>query len=499
MNKFILAIDQGTTSSKAIIFNAQGQVIATSQQEFQQFFPNDGWVEQDGEEIWSTTRSVCKNVLDKFQDKGYGNINNVLGIGITNQRETTLLWDKSNHKLLYPAIVWQDRRTAPLCRSLKQSGYESMIRDKTGLLLDPYFSASKLAWLLDNVPGARERAEKGELAFGTVDSFLLWRMTGGKSHMTDATNASRTLLFNIHEQQWDQELLDLFNIPGEILPQVKNSSDDFGNCEKDFIGISLPLRGVAGDQQAALVGQACIKPGMIKSTYGTGCFMMLNTGDEVLSSKNKLLSTIAYQINNKAVYAIEGSIFTAGAAITWLRDSLQLIDNSSQTESMAAGISSNGGVYMVPAFTGLGAPYWQPDARASLAGMTLDTDKNTIVRAVLESICYQSKDLLNCMIKDGAMNPEVMRVDGGMVVNDWLMQFLADILGVSVDRPQVTETTALGAALLAGLGLGIYDSLDDFGKVWASQKTFNSSMSVKDREDLYKAWQRAVNTVIQSQ
>lgn len=495
MSNFILAIDQGTTSSKAILFNENGQVIAQHQEEFKQYFPAEGWVEQDGEEIWSTTRSVCRKVLEHYQKSNSGSLARVLGIGITNQRETTLLWEKSTGKLLYPAIVWQDRRTASWCQQLKQAGHETTIKAKTGLLIDPYFSATKLSWLLDNVAGARQQAERGELAFGTVDCFLLWRMTGGKKHLTDASNASRTLLFNIHQQQWDQELLKLFNIPEQLLPEVKNSSDDFGVCSEDFVGLALPVAGIAGDQQAALIGQACFKPGMSKSTYGTGCFMMLNTGDKVLSSKNKLLSTVAYRLNNKTTYAIEGSIFTAGAAIKWLRDGLQLIDSSEQTQTMAASIDSTAGVYMVPAFTGLGAPYWQPDARGALTGLTFDTNRNAIVRAALESVCYQSKDLLDAMVKDGADVPTVMRVDGGMVVNDWLMQFLADMLNLVIDRPRVTETTALGAALLAGLHLGVYRSLADTAKVWHHQRSFEALMPAEKREKLYAGWQQAVRSV----
>ena len=495
MGKFILAIDQGTTSSKAILFDTKGHVVCQAQQEFKQTFPDDGWVEQDGEDIWSSTRSVSRKVIDTFKNTS-GSLNDVLGIGITNQRETTLLWDRATGKCLYPAIVWQDRRTAEKCQELKQAGYEASIKNKTGLLIDPYFSASKLSWLLENVPGARKQAESGKLAFGTVDSFLLWRMTGGKKHLTDASNASRTQLFNIHLQEWDQELLEIFKIPVEILPDVKDSSDDFGICSKDFIGMSLPIAGIAGDQQAALVGQACFKPGMIKSTYGTGCFMMINTGKEVLESNNKLLSTVAYRINNEVTYAMEGSIFTAGAAIKWLRDGLQLIDNADQTEFMAASISSTGGVYMVPAFTGLGAPYWQPDARGIITGLTFNTDRNVIIRAALESICYQSRDLLDAMLRDGADSPPVMRVDGGMVANDWLMQFLADMLNVDVDLPQTTETTALGAAFLAGLKLGVYDNLDDLAEVWIHQKSFKAMMAEDERESLYADWKRAVALVI---
>lgn len=496
MSKLILAIDQGTTSSKALLFDQYGQVVGQQQEEFKQYFPADGWVEQDGEDIWSTTRSVCSKVLQDYQRSNSGSLSEVLGIGITNQRETTLLWEKSTGKLLYPAIVWQDRRTASWCQQLKQSGCEALIQAKTGLLIDPYFSATKLTWLLDNVPGARKQAESGELAFGTVDSFLLWRMTGGKQHLTDASNASRTMLFNIHQQQWDQELLALFNIPQEILPEVKDSSDDFGVCNEDFVGLPLPIAGIAGDQQAALIGQACFETGMAKSTYGTGCFMMLNTGPQVLSSRNKLLSTVAYRLNNKTTYAVEGSIFTAGAAIKWLRDGLQLIESSEQTQIMASGIDSTGGVYLVPAFTGLGAPYWQPDARGALSGLTLDTDRKAIVRATLESVCYQSKDLLEAMVKDGAHAPTVVRVDGGMVVNDWLMQFLADILNIVVDRPRVTETTALGAALLAGLRLGVYESLADMATVWRRQQSFQASMPAAERDALYKGWQRAVSSVL---
>ena len=482
-NQTLLAIDQGTTSSRAIVFAQSGQILATAQQEFQQFYPADGWVEHDPEEIWRTTRQVCEQVL---QD----HIDNIAAIGITNQRETVVLWDRSTGEAVHKAIVWQDRRTADYCAQLKQAGHEATIAAKTGLLLDPYFSASKLAWLLDNVEGMRARAERGELAFGTIDSFLLWRLTGGKVHATDATNASRTALFNIHEQDWDDELLSLFNIPRVMLPEVKDCAADFGICE--LFDKPLPIAGVAGDQQAALVGQACFQPGMMKSTYGTGCFAILHTGDKPVTSTNRLLTTVGYRLNGQTSYALEGSIFIAGAAVQWLRDGLGIIESAAETEALANGVKSNKGVYLVPAFTGLGAPYWDPHARGALFGMTRDTGPAELVRAALESVCYQTDDLLQAMIRDGAVAPSALRVDGGMVANNWLCQCLTDLTGVSVERPVIIETTALGAAYLAGLQVGLFASLDDLASRWQRDKVCQPELDESVRQNLLDAWQRAV-------
>jgi glycerol kinase len=490
MGQFLLAIDQGTTSSRAIVFNREGEICGVGQEEFRQYYPQDGWVEHDPEEIWQTTLNSCKTAL---KDAGI-DAEQVAGIGITNQRETTLLWDRETGEAVYPAIVWQDRRTAKYCAELKSQGVESMVTRRTGLLLDPYFTGSKLAWLLDNVPGARDRAEAGELVFGTVDTFLLWRLTGGKSHATDATNASRTLLFNIHEQQWDSELLELMKIPEAILPEVKNTCDDFGYSEASLLGKALPVAAMIGDQQAATVGQACFTPGMAKSTYGTGCFLVLNTGSKAMSSSNRLLTTVAYRINDEVCYALEGSIFMAGAAVQWLRDGLKLIAAASETQKLAESVKSSGGVYMVPAFTGLGAPYWDPEARGAILGLTRDTNGAHIARATLESVCYQTRDLIEAMRGDGA-NLKDIRVDGGMVANDWLVQRLADMLGCHCERPVITETTALGAAYMAGLQLGIYQSLEEIAEMWRSEKRFASKMAESDRERRYHGWKKAVERV----
>jgi glycerol kinase len=489
MTQLILAIDQGTTSSRAILFDTAGAIVKSVQQEFRQIFPKNGWVEHDPEDIWSSTLSVCQQVLEDI-DKS-----RVKGIGITNQRETTIVWDKSTGLPVYNAIVWQDRRTSEYSQQLKSQGLESLISEKTGLLLDPYFSGTKVRWILDNVPGARNKAEQGKLLFGTVDSFLLWKLTGGKKHATDATNASRTLLFNINTQQWDSELLHQFEIPESMLPEVLDCADDFGVTDSDWFGCEIPICGVAGDQQAALFGQACFEPGMIKSTYGTGCFMIVNTGNEPLHSKNKLLTTVGYRLKGKTTYALEGSIFMAGATMQWLRDGVGLIEHARDSERMATETNSDQSVYLVPAFTGLGAPYWDPNARGAIVGMTRDTGPAEIVTAGLQSVGYQTRDLVEAMKRDGVTKLKGLRVDGGMVVNNWAMQFLADILNVRVDRPTVTETTALGVAFLAGLQLGIYDSIDDLKNIWSCENEFESTMSTMKAERLYNGWQKAVKGV----
>lgn len=487
MTDYILSIDQGTTSSRAMLFNAKGRSCFTAQQEFTQHFPQPGWVEHDANEIWDTTLEVTRKAVAYAHSQG----DNIHGIGITNQRETTVIWDRNTGQPIHKAIVWQDRRTADFCDQLRAAGKESMVNSKTGLLLDPYFSATKVAWLLDNVEGARERAERGELAFGTVDSFLIWRLTAGQVHATDVSNASRTLMFNIHSLEWDGELLDLLNIPASLLPEVRENSDEYGHSDSQLLGQSIPIAGVAGDQQAALIGQACFERGMIKSTYGTGCFVILNTGEEAISSNNKLLTTIAYRINGKTTYALEGSIFVAGAAIKWLRDSAGLIDDAAKTEQIAEAIDSNHDLYLVPAFTGLGAPYWEPAARGSLLGMTLNTSDKDIIRATLESVCYQTNDLFDAFDSDG-LRPKQLRIDGGMVKNNWVCQRLSDLLGVPVERPQETETTALGAAYLAGLKTGLYESLDDIARKWEIERNFTVGMAEDERKTLLDGWQRAV-------
>ena len=491
MAKPILAIDQGTTSSRAILFAADGSPQHSAQQEFAQHFPADGWVEHDGEDIWQSTLSVCREVLDKAGISA----SDVAGIGITNQRETTLLWDAETGELLHRAIVWQDRRTAEFCARLKADGHEALISERTGLLIDPYFSATKLRWLLDEVPDARARAERGELRFGTIDCFLLWRLTGGQVHRTDATNASRTMLFNIHTQQWDEELLQLLDIPASLLPEVMDSAADFGQTDASVLGASVPVCGIAGDQQAALIGQACFSPGMVKSTYGTGCFMVMNTGDTPIRSQNRLLTTVGYRLKGQTTYALEGSIFVAGAAIQWLRDGLKLIQHAGETEALARQAGDHNGVYLVPAFTGLGAPYWDPAARGAIFGLTRDTGIAQIVAAGLQSVCFQTRDLLDAMQADGAQNTAALRVDGGMVINNWVVQELANILGVTVDRPQVTETTALGAAYLAGLQLGIFKNLDDIASHWACERTFTPVMAEEQRSALYEGWLDAIRRV----
>jgi len=490
MNRHILSIDQGTTSTRAILFDRDGHSVFSSQLEFTQYFPKAGWVEHDPEEIWSTTLSVVQDTLGFAKE----NALEIAAIGITNQRETTVVWDRATGKPLYNAIVWQDRRTADYCHTLRKQGMDQLIAGKTGLIIDPYFSGTKLNWILENVENARERAAQGELAFGTIDTFLIWRLTGGQSHVTDATNASRTMMFNIHDQCWDDEILDRLSVPKSLLPEVLDCAADFGLSRQSVLGAEIPIAGVAGDQQAALIGQACFEPGMIKSTYGTGCFMILNTGDHALSSNNKLLSTVGYRLNGKTTYALEGSIFVAGAAVQWLRDGLGIIENASQTESMAASLNSNNGVYIVPAFTGLGAPHWDPDARGAIFGITRDTGPAEFVRATLESVCYQTFDLLEAMRKDG-VRPKQLRVDGGMVNNNWLCGFLADILNIRVERPVITETTALGAAFLAGLQVGLFDSLDAITNIWKVEQAFDPTMKNAEKNRLLADWHQSVTKV----
>jgi len=490
---YILSIDQGTTSSRAIVFDANGHACGQAQKEFRQYFPEDGWVEHDAMEIWNDTLAMCQQALRNARVEAQ----QLVAIGITNQRETTVLWDRETGDPLARAIVWQDRRTASTCEALRDQGHENQVRSKTGLLLDPYFSATKLAWLLDNVPNARQRAEAGELAFGTIDSWLLWQLTRGKVHATDATNASRTLLFNIHGQCWDEELLTLFNVPASVLPDVRDSAADFGTTCPELLGAAVPVTGIAGDQQAALVGQACFAPGMVKSTYGTGCFMVMNTG-EAVESHNRLLTTVGYRLNGKTTYALEGSIFVAGAAIQWLRDGLHLIRDARETEALARRVGSAGGVYLVPAFTGLGAPWWDPHARGALMGLTRDTGIAEVVTAGLEAVCYQSRDLLDAMAADCGTRPTTLRVDGGMVVNNWLSQTLSDVLGVCVDRPVVTETTALGAAYLAGLGVGLYASLESIAEQWRCERGFSPALAEPERQKRYQGWRDAVARVCQT-
>jgi len=490
MTNYILAIDQGTTSSRAIVFDAKGKRIGQAQQEFNQIFPHDGWVEHDPEEIWQSSLNVCRTVL---KDTGLA-AQDIAAIGITNQRETTVLWDKNTGKPVYNAIVWQDRRTSKYCQSLANDGWEDKVQEKTGLLIDPYFSATKIKWILDNVEGVKAQAEAGNIVFGTIDSFLLWNLTGGKSHKTDATNAARTMAFNIHTQEWDNELIETMGIGDVIFPEVMDCSADFGVACEELLGAPIPITGMAGDQQAALIGQACFEKGMVKSTYGTGCFMIMNTGEEALKSEHKMLTTVGYRLDGKVTYALEGSIFIAGAAIQWLRDGLKLFSDAKETKTLAEQAKNQDSVYLVPAFTGLGAPYWDPDARGAMLGLTRDTSVADIVSAGLRSVCYQTKDLVNAMEKDGAVFHS-LRVDGGMVVNDLVVQFLADILGVKVERPKVTETTALGAAFLAGLRVGVYSSLDEITELWWSDKAFECEMPESKQEALYRGWLDAVERV----
>lgn len=492
MSQYLLAIDQGTTSSRAIVFTRNGEIVSQHQIDLTQYFPYDGWVEHDPEEIWTTTLECCRKALSG----AHLTAKDIAAVGITNQRETTIIWDRKTGKPIYRAIVWQDRRTSELCKELSQQPISASLQDKTGLLLDPYFSATKIMWLLTHIPDARARAERGELAFGTVDSFLLSRLTKGKVHATDATNASRTLLFNIETQEWDQEILNAFDIPQSLLPTVLDSSADFGQVDTEFLGASIPITALVGDQQAATVGQACFSPGMVKSTYGTGCFMLLNTGAQFIRSKHHLLATVAYRIKGKVTYGLEGSIFSAGVSVKWLRDLLKMIKTPAETEMLAQSVVDTGGVYLVPAFTGLGAPYWDPDARAALLGLTRNSGIEQIVRAALESVGYQTRDLLNAMTEDSQTQLTTLRVDGGMVVNNWLLQFLADILNLTIHRPACIETTALGAVYLAGLQVGFYQSLEDISQLWQANQIFLPKMREDVRNSLYRGWKKAINRVI---
>jgi glycerol kinase len=490
--RYILAIDQGTTSTRSIVFDAAGSPVATAQAEFAQHYPQSGWVEHDPEDIWRDTIATATAAIAQAGLDASG----IAAIGITNQRETTVLWDRVTGKPIHNAIVWQDRRGAPLCAELKAAGHEPMIHGRTGLLLDAYFCATKLAWLLDHVNGARARAEAGELAFGTIDSFLLWRLTGGRVHATDATNASRTLLFDIHRQDWCPDLLGLFGIPPAILPAVRDNACLFGETEPDLFGAPIAIAGMAGDQHAALIGQTCFAAGEAKATYGTGCFMLLNIGDVPVTSDNRLLVTMAYRFDGRPTYAIEGSIFVAGAAVKWLRDGLGLITHASQTDDMATRVADNGGVYMVPGFVGLGAPHWQPDARGLITGLTLGTTAAHVARAALEAVAYQTADLIDAMARDGAKRPDVLRIDGGMSANDWLCQFLADILDLTIERPAVLETTALGAAYLAGMTVGLWDGCDGVAALPRKIDRFVPRLDAEGREALMRGWRRALRQAL---
>ena len=486
-----ISIDQGTTSSRAILFGEDGSIINTCQMEFEQNYPKPGWVEHNPEEIWETTKTVLNDLYNSEIAKKH----NIRGIGITNQRETTILWDKKSGKPLYNAIVWQDRRTADFCKSLMKQGLEETVMNKSGLVIDPYFSATKIKWILDNVPEARSRAENNEICFGTVDSFLLWKLTGGKVHATDATNASRTSLYNIESLEWDDQLLKIFDVPKSLMPDVMDSNSYFGNISKDVMNCELPILSILGDQQAAAVGQACFKPGNIKSTYGTGCFVIINSGKKIIKSNSRLLGTICYKINGQATYALEGSIFIAGAVVQWLRDSLKIIETASQTEDIIEKMQNNSGVYLVPAFTGLGCPYWDPDARGAIYGITRDTGKNEITRAAIESVAYQTRDLFKAMSEDG-ISPQILRVDGGMTDNDWLMQFLSNILDISVEVPKITETTALGAAMMAMLTDGKYSTLEELSNLWGSNKSYIPKINKNERDNLLKNWDYYVSKTL---
>jgi glycerol kinase len=491
---YILAIDQGTTSSRAMLFDGDMKVHATAQEEFPQHFPSSGWVEHDPADIWSTTAGTCRAVIEKA---GLGP-DDIAGIGITNQRETTIVWDAETGTPIHNAIVWQDRRTADICAGLRADGHEAMITHKTGLLLDPYFSSTKLKWILDKVEGSRARAAKGELLFGTVDSFLIWKLTGGAAHVTDATNAARTMLYNIRDGAWDADICALLDIPMQMLPEVKDCAADFGMTRPDLFGKPLPILGVVGDQQAATVGQACFSAGMLKSTYGTGCFALLNTGDTLVESQNRLLGTIAYQLDGKPTYALEGSIFIAGAVVQWLRDGLKIIREASETQPLAETADAGQNLYLVPAFTGLGAPYWDAECRGAIYGLTRNSGPAEFAKAALESVGYQTRDLLEAMTADwpGGAEAATLRVDGGMSASDWSMQFLSDIIGAPVDRPTVLETTALGAAWLAGMRAGIYPDTQGFSDTWAVERRFEPDMSDDIRTAKYAGWKDAVSRTL---
>ncbi|WP_067727122.1 glycerol kinase GlpK [Oceanobacillus damuensis] len=487
--KFILSLDQGTTSSRAILFNHDGKIVETAQKEFEQFFPKPGWVEHDANEIWTSVLACIADVLRKADIDP----SQIAGIGITNQRETTVVWDKNTGKPIYKAIVWQSRQTEEICKKLNEEGHQNLIRKKTGLLIDPYFSGTKVKWILDNVEGAREKAENGNLLFGTIDSWLVYKLSGGTTHVTDYSNASRTLLFNIYDLEWDEELLELLTVPKSMLPEVRQSSEVYARTVGyHFYGHEIPIAGIAGDQQAALFGQACFEKGMAKNTYGTGCFMLMNTGEKAVQSNHGLLTTLAWGVDGKVEYALEGSTFVAGSAIQWLRDGLKLIETSPQSEDFATKVDSTDGVYMVPAFVGLGTPYWDSDARGAIFGLTRGTTKDHFIRATLESLAYQTKDVLDAMIADSGIDLKTLRVDGGAVKNNFLMQFQSDILGVPVDRPVVQETTALGAAYLAGLAVGYWADKDEIAKQWLNERTFTNEMDNEQSKELYAGWQKAV-------
>ncbi len=491
MKKFLVAIDQGTTSTRVILFDLAGNIKFTSQLEFNQYFPKNGWVEHNPNEIWLTTLKGLKKVIKKASIlKG-----KILSIGITNQRETTIIWNKKTGKAIYNAIVWQDRRTQEYCEKLKKKNYEKVFRKKTGLFIDPYFSATKIKWILENVKNAKKLLKSNNLLFGTVDTFLIWKLTDGKHHLTEATNASRTMLFNINSNKWDDEILKKLKISKNILPEVKNSADNFGSTNKKIVGTEIPISAVLGDQQAAAVGQSCFEKGSVKSTYGTGAFVIMNTGSKKIYSKNKLLTTICYRLNGKNTYALEGSIFIAGAGVQWLRDKLKLVNNAYDTERIAQSKKSNDDVYIVPAFSGMGAPYWRPDSRGLITGLTRDSDWKILVRAVLESVAYQSYDLFNAMRKDG-LKPNIIKIDGGMVENNWFSQFLANIININTERPKVLETTALGVAYFAGYQIGVFKSLDQIKRKWKKEKIFTPNINKKLRNKLLNGWKLAVDRTL---
>lgn len=493
MDQYILSLDQGTTSSRAIIFNEKGEVVHIAQKEFTQHFPQPGWVEHNANEIWGSILSVIASVLTESGIQS----SQIAAIGITNQRETTVVWDKQTGIPVYNAIVWQSRQSQEICSQLKEQGYEKMIRDKTGLLVDPYFSGTKVKWILDHVEGARERAEKGELLFGTIDTWLVWKLSGGKAHITDYSNASRTLLYNIYDLKWDEELLKVLDIPASMLPEVKSSSEVYAKTvSHHFFGQEIPLAGVAGDQQAALFGQACFEDGMAKNTYGTGCFMLMNTGEKAVKSKNGLLTTIAWGIDGKVQYALEGSIFVAGSALQWLRDGLRIIKDARDSEIYANRVESTDGVYVVPAFVGLGTPYWDSEVRGAVFGLTRGTTKEHFIRATLEALAYQTKDVLSAMESDAGISLKKLRVDGGVVKNDFLMQFQSDMLGVAVDRPVINETTALGAAYLAGIAVGYWESQKSIAEKWNLGKEYRPMMTEQQRGELYSGWKKAVQAAM---
>lgn len=487
--QYILALDQGTTSSRAIIFNKKGQQVAVAQKDFEQHFPKAGWVEHDPVEIWTSQASVATEAITKSNITAA----QIAGIGITNQRETTILWDRKTGKPVYNAIVWQDRRTSAYCNQLKEQGYADTFREKTGLIIDAYFSATKIKWILDNVEGVRERAERGEICFGTVDSWLIWKLSSGNAHLTDVTNASRTMIYNIHSLKWDEELLKIFDIPASILPEVKSSSEVFCTTAGDVFSAKIPIAGIAGDQQAALFGQLCLKAGMAKTTYGTGCFLVMNTGEKPVSSKNQLLTTIAWKIGDKVNYALEGSVFIGGAAIQWLRDGISMLDHAKESEALAESLPDNDGVYFVPALTGLGAPYWNQDARGAFFGITRGTSVAHMTRAALEAIAYQVYDVLKAMEKDAGEEVQEMRVDGGATANNFLMQFQADLVRCTIKRPKMLETTALGAAYLAGLAVGYWDNVEDLRELWEADQSFEPKMDIGKVNKYLHFWHKAVN------